>query len=295
MRSLVDLQVLRSRKHLAASLERTRKRLLAGMHANMIDQLVLGLERSSIPLATHPEASMLRTLRSADMLHRQMPHDLAHRSEHLAAMLASATATHCAHRMAIRIHPHADQLLFERGSRSGSRHSGGRGSGMMVLVAHVSEEGARRAGRADWQIGEIMMVVRVVWMDGGSGELVGLMGMGRVIRMIVVGGRRDAHSHRMLMERMLTELMVLVMVDARMEEHRSLGSCGGGCSGSRRTGRCRSAGGGRRRCGGRRSEIVVRVGPLEEEIAGVGGGKLGVHVGGHVVAGIGGRLVGIGG
>lgn len=113
MRSLVYLKVLRSRKHLAASLERTRKRLLAGVHPNVIDQLVLGLERSAIPLATHPEARVLRTLRSTDVLHRQMADDFAHRSEHFAAMFASTATTNSAHRMTVRINPHADQLLLE--------------------------------------------------------------------------------------------------------------------------------------------------------------------------------------
>lgn len=125
MRSLVYLQVLRARKHLAASLERTRERLLAGVHPDVIDQLVLGLERPPVALASHPEARVLRALRSAHMLDGQMADDLAHRAEHLAAMLAHAADAHrAAQRMVVardvlRIHPHADQLLFERGGCGG--------------------------------------------------------------------------------------------------------------------------------------------------------------------------------
>lgn len=119
MRSLVDFQVLRSGKHLSTALERTRKRFLARMHPDVIHQLVLGLERSAIPLASHPVARVLRTLRSANMFDRQMADDFGHRSEHLAAMFARAARPDCAAaRMThIRIDPHALKLLLDAAQR----------------------------------------------------------------------------------------------------------------------------------------------------------------------------------
>lgn len=56
MRSLVDLQVLGAGKHLSATVIRTRERLLARMHSDMVNQLVLGLERTPVAATTQPEA-----------------------------------------------------------------------------------------------------------------------------------------------------------------------------------------------------------------------------------------------
>lgn len=78
MGALVDLEVLGAGEHLAAALERTRERFLAGVHADVVDQLVLGLERPALALATVPEARVRRALGPADVLDRDVRHDVLH-------------------------------------------------------------------------------------------------------------------------------------------------------------------------------------------------------------------------
>jgi hypothetical protein len=59
MSPLVYLEILAASKDFAASGERARKRFLAGMHSNVIDQLVLGLERLSMATTVEPEARVI--------------------------------------------------------------------------------------------------------------------------------------------------------------------------------------------------------------------------------------------
>lgn len=66
--ALVYFQILRPGEHFAASLERARERFLAGVHPDVVDQLVLGLERPALALATVPEARVRRALGPADVL-----------------------------------------------------------------------------------------------------------------------------------------------------------------------------------------------------------------------------------
>ncbi len=56
MSSLVYFEIFRASKHFATANERTRKGLLARMHAYMIDQLVFGLERLELARTILPVA-----------------------------------------------------------------------------------------------------------------------------------------------------------------------------------------------------------------------------------------------
>lgn len=124
MGAFVYLEVLGAGEHLAASLERARERFLPRVHAYVIDQLVLGLERAALALAAVPEARVRRALRPADVLDRDVRHDVLHGSEHLAARAQR--------RRARLVDPQARHVL-ERGA--------GRGRG---AVPHVP---VKRAGR----------------------------------------------------------------------------------------------------------------------------------------------------
>lgn len=101
MGPLVDLEVLAAGEDLAAAGEGTRERLLSRMHPDVVDQLVLGLEGTAAARTAVPEARVRRALRSADMLHCQVRHNLVHRVEGLAARLARARP----------VHPQAAQVL----------------------------------------------------------------------------------------------------------------------------------------------------------------------------------------
>lgn len=70
MCSFVDFEILGSRKHFAACWKWTGKWFLPRMHPDVINQLVLGLERATIPWTPVPEARVRRTLRAAYVLHR---------------------------------------------------------------------------------------------------------------------------------------------------------------------------------------------------------------------------------
>jgi hypothetical protein len=82
----VNLQVFGSSENLTTARKRAGERLLASVHTNMIDELVLGLERLKLTRAVLPVASVLslRAIAShgaigpADVLHRQMGHDVVH-------------------------------------------------------------------------------------------------------------------------------------------------------------------------------------------------------------------------
>lgn len=102
----VYLEILRSGEHLSTTRKRARERLLARVHSDVVHQLVFGFERSSIPGASLPTTSMSRTLRSADMFHSQMGHNLMHAPKVLPALFPR-------HRL-LRLHPLALHLLLHR-------------------------------------------------------------------------------------------------------------------------------------------------------------------------------------
>lgn len=74
MGPLVDLEVLRPGEHLPAAGERTRKGLLASVHSDVVHQFVLGFEGPTRARTALPEAGVTRTLRAADVVHRQVSH-----------------------------------------------------------------------------------------------------------------------------------------------------------------------------------------------------------------------------
>lgn len=99
-------------EHLAASLERAWERFLARMHPDMVDQLVLGLKRPPLALASVPETRVRCALGPADVLDRDVRHDVLHRAEHLAAR---------AHRRRPGLVDPQARHVLERGGRGG-RH-----------------------------------------------------------------------------------------------------------------------------------------------------------------------------
>ena len=56
--------------------EQTGERSLAGVHADVVDQFVLGLERLALAVAVAPIARVVRLLRSADVVDRQVGDEL---------------------------------------------------------------------------------------------------------------------------------------------------------------------------------------------------------------------------
>ena len=77
----MDLQVLGPGEHLAAANVGTRKRLLARVHADVVDQLVLGLEGLELARAVLPEAGVRGEVGAAHVVHRQVRHDVVHGGE----------------------------------------------------------------------------------------------------------------------------------------------------------------------------------------------------------------------
>ena len=72
MNALVDFEVFRSCKDLSASREWTGKWFLSRVDSDMVDKLVLGLERPQLPRAILPEASVVGDLRTSDVFHRDV-------------------------------------------------------------------------------------------------------------------------------------------------------------------------------------------------------------------------------
>lgn len=70
--ALVNLEVFAARKDLAARREGAGKRFLARVHANVIHQLVLGLEAAARARTVLPKAGVIGALGSADVLHGQV-------------------------------------------------------------------------------------------------------------------------------------------------------------------------------------------------------------------------------
>ena len=86
MRALVNLQILAAREHLSAAGKQTRERLLAGVDADVVDELVLGLERSQLAAAVAPQADVVGLLacagrRGADVLDADVRDQLVHGGE----------------------------------------------------------------------------------------------------------------------------------------------------------------------------------------------------------------------
>lgn len=131
MGAFVDLEVLAAREDLAASREGAGEGLLTRVHANVVDQLVLGLKGTSIAGAGLPEACMGSALGPAHVLHRQMRHDLVHGRKALTADLPR--------RRLLRVQPETGHLLLD-----GLSHVAEEGSMVRGVVWHVVVMGVGR-------------------------------------------------------------------------------------------------------------------------------------------------------
>lgn len=184
MGSFVDLEVLTSGEHFSAAGKGTGEGFLSGVHADVVDQFVLGLEGSAVAGAAVPEAGVRGALGAADVLHGDVRDDFVHGAEHLGA--------HLARRQRLRLDPHAAQLLLQR-----------------RRLPHVAEEGAvRRHGRLRRRLvhrRRELVVVRV----GVASVLVMVLAS---ILVVVVGaeiglGRRRRREH--LVVRVVVRLRVV--------------------------------------------------------------------------------------
>jgi len=88
VRALVYLEVLAACEHFAAAGEQTREWFLAGVDSNVVDQLVLGLERAQLTAAVAPQADVVGLLSSAPraasaahVLDADVRHQLVHGRE----------------------------------------------------------------------------------------------------------------------------------------------------------------------------------------------------------------------
>lgn len=195
MSSFVDFKILGPGEHFSASLERARERFLAGVHPDVVDQLILGLERTALALATVPEACVRRALGSSDVLDRDMRHDVLHRAEHFAAR---------AHRRPRLVDPQAGHVL-ERGGRDCGR--GGR-HGHSVPHVPVKRTAATGAGRTVIAAGS-SRAVRVLRATTTAVVVVPVHGSDRCGRYRWLG-RRRVH---------LTVMVMVVMMRLQVVVH----------------------------------------------------------------------------
>lgn len=114
--SLVDLQVFRPCEDLSTAGERAWKRLLPGVHPNVVNQFVFRLERFALPGAVLPEADVVCLLWSTDMLHRDVRDQLVHGAKSFVATLLWVAEL-------LGVDPLADELLLD------------------ALLPHVAEKG----------------------------------------------------------------------------------------------------------------------------------------------------------
>ena len=101
MKPFVDLQVLRASKLLSTAGKGAGEGFLARVHSDMVDQLVLRLERPLLPGTLLPVASMVCDLWSANVVDGQVGHYVVQRLEHLVA-----------HLLRLRIDPLTGHLLL---------------------------------------------------------------------------------------------------------------------------------------------------------------------------------------
>lgn len=123
MRSFVDFQIFRPGEYFPTSGERARERFLARVHADVVDEFVLGLKRLALPRAVLPVADVVALLGPADVLHGDVRDHLVHGAERPVAGLFGSVHL-------ILVDPFAGQLLLDR-------------------LPHVPEEGPRTVVRGD--------------------------------------------------------------------------------------------------------------------------------------------------
>lgn len=181
MRPLVDLEVLGAGEDLPAAGEGAGEGLLARVHADVVDQLVLGLEGAAVARAALPEAGVRGALRAAHVLHGEVRHDLVHGGEQLVA--------HLARRRLLGVEPLAAHVAARR-------------------RAHVAQEGVRRGGaqrrRLVGRLAPLPALLQPLLREQLAARAVvaqvaGLVGVQRVgLRVVRRGRRRGARRARLL-------------------------------------------------------------------------------------------------
>lgn len=116
MCSLVYLQVFRPCEDLSTAGEGAWKRLLPGVHPNVVHQFVFRLEWFALPGAILPETDVVGLLRSTDMLHGDVRDQLVHGAKSFVATLLRVAEL-------LGVDPLADELLLD------------------ALLPHVAEKG----------------------------------------------------------------------------------------------------------------------------------------------------------
>lgn len=114
MSALVDLEVLGAREDLAAARERAGEGLLAGVHADVVDELVLGLEGLALARTVLPKADVAALFRAAHVLHCDVVHQLVHGAESFGAGLDAA----------VRGRRRTGQLLWVQSLRNSMEQTG---------------------------------------------------------------------------------------------------------------------------------------------------------------------------
>jgi len=78
MSSLVNLQVLAACKHFSTAWKRAGEWLFTGMHPDVINQFVLGLERLQHSTASSPHAGVVGLLGTTHVIDSDVGDDLVH-------------------------------------------------------------------------------------------------------------------------------------------------------------------------------------------------------------------------
>ena len=102
MCSFVNFEIFAACKEFATICLRTLERLLSGMNANMVDELVLRLERPQITIALLPQALVVGGVGSAHVFGVDVLNDALHRVK----------AFHTRSGQLIRVDPETGQVAF---------------------------------------------------------------------------------------------------------------------------------------------------------------------------------------
>lgn len=186
MGAFVYFEILGPGEHFAASLERARERFLARVHPDVIDQLVFGFERPALALAPVPKARVRRALGPADVLDRDVRHDVLHGAEHFAAR---------AHRRRPGFVDPQARHVFERGGGGGGRDR---------PVSHVP---VKRAARR-----VVSHAVRVGALSGAQVIAVPRVNRGRADDRYGAGQRRRRRLIRLMVAIVVVAVVVVVIV-----------------------------------------------------------------------------------
>lgn len=194
VRPFVDLEVLRPGEDLPAAGEGAGEGLLARVHADVVDQFVLGLEGLALAGTLLPVADVVALLGPPDVLHRDVGDQLVHGAE-------SFIATFFGVAQLLGVDPLADQLLLD----ALLPHVAEKGTGVVVVVgrhvhAHVHIHGAVL----------VVQLRRRVGVSPGAGDLAVLLGAGEHLP-----GQPQPH---LPVEDVLRGVRAVLLVDAGEQE-----------------------------------------------------------------------------